>query len=107
MVVSTLSERDQAAIDWLLRSDEPGVRLQARRYLLGEDVTPDSAEIAHGPNASRLLAGQEADGGFGVHPYKKWSGAHWRLISLIELGISGPDERSVAAAQTVLAWLTS
>jgi hypothetical protein len=26
-----------------------------------------------------LLRGQRRDGGFGVHPYGKWTGAHWRL----------------------------
>ena len=34
-----------------------------------------------------LLAGQRRDGGFGVHPYRKWTGAHWRLVSLVELEV--------------------
>jgi hypothetical protein len=54
-----------------------------------------------------LLSGQREDGGFGVHPYSKWTGAHWRLISLVELGVSGPQQPAVAAAETVLGWLTS
>jgi hypothetical protein len=45
-------------------------------------------------------------GGFGVHPYKKWDGAHWRLVSLVELGIPAHEPRAVAAADQVLQWLT-
>ena len=58
-----------------------------------------------GPLVSRLLADQKADGGFGVHPYQKWMGAHWRLVSLVELGIPRGEPRAVAAAETVLDWL--
>ncbi len=53
-----------------------------------------------------LLAGQQPDGGFGRHPYAKWGGAHWRLVSLVELGVPPGEPRCVAAAATVLAWLT-
>jgi hypothetical protein len=42
----------------------------------------------------------------GVHPYKKWQGAHWRLVSLVELGVAPGEPRAVAAAETVLDWLT-
>ena len=52
-----------------------------------------------------LLAGQHADGGFGVHPYRKWTGAHWRLISLVELAIPPLEPRAVAATGQVLAYL--
>ena len=27
------------------------------------------------------------------HPYKKWQGAHWRLLSLVELGRTEADDR--------------
>ena len=53
-----------------------------------------------------LLSGQGRDGGFGVHPYRKWTGAHWRLVSLVELGIPPGEPRAVRAAGTVLGWLT-
>jgi hypothetical protein len=38
-----------------------------------------------------LLAGEWREGAEGrvrVHPYKKWGGAHWRLVSLAELGVT-------------------
>jgi hypothetical protein len=54
-----------------------------------------------------LLSGQQADGSFGVHPYTKWTGAHWRLISLVELGIPGKSRAARAAASTVLDWIAA
>src|SRR5256885_5599670 len=39
------------------------------------------------------------------HPYKKWQGAHWRLLSLVELGLTDADDRIVEAVNLVLQWL--
>lgn len=52
-----------------------------------------------------LLAGQAPDGGFGNHPYRKWTGAHWRLISLVELEVPR-DPRVMVALDRELDWLT-
>jgi hypothetical protein len=52
-----------------------------------------------------LLEGQLPDGGFGVHPYSKWKGAHWRLVSLVELGVQRTNRAARAAAKTVLDWV--
>jgi hypothetical protein len=52
-----------------------------------------------------LLKGQRADGSFGVHPYSKWKGAHWRLVSLVELGVPKSNRAAHAAASTVLDWV--
>jgi hypothetical protein len=53
-----------------------------------------------------LFSGQKPDGGFGCHPYTKWMGAHWRLVSAVELAIPAGDKRAVKASGTVLDWLT-
>ena len=95
-----------SAIDWLLASKEPGVVFQAKRDLHGEQDSPEVARVLEGPLVRRLLAGQQADGGFGVNVYGKWGGAHWRLVSLVELGVPAGEPRCVAAAETVLSWLT-
>jgi len=39
------------------------------------------------------------------HPYKKWLGAHWRLLSLVDLGLTETDDRIVGAVDRVLQWL--
>jgi len=99
-----------AALAWLLNSEEPAVRHLTRRDLLGdldgEAAAADAAGILEGPKVRALLAGQQPDGGCGVGPYSKWGGAHWRLVSLVELAAPAGEPRLVAAASTVLDWLT-
>ncbi|MBJ7354108.1 MAG: hypothetical protein JHC98_04720 [Thermoleophilaceae bacterium] len=108
MAAATSDLTADGAIDWLLAADEPGVRLMARRDLLGESVAAeDAAEVMSGPKVQALMSGQMPDGGFGVKPYSKWSGAHWRLVSLVELGVPPGEPNLLAAAETVLEWLTS
>jgi hypothetical protein len=102
-----LDEQPQAAVEWLLGSSEPGIRLLTRRELLGEEgANTDGPEVLAGRKVRRLLSGQRRDGGFGVHPYGKWTGAHWRLVSLVELGVPAGEPRAIGALETVLAWLT-
>jgi hypothetical protein len=94
------------AVEWLLGSNEPAIRYLTRRDVLGEDVEPDPEALLAGRKIRALLSGQGSDGGFGGHPYKKWTGAHWRLVSLVELGVPALNPQALAAAETVLAWLT-
>jgi hypothetical protein len=62
-------------------------------------------QIPQGQRLRALLSGQRADGGFGVHWYKKWAGATWRLVSAVELGVP-PDNQIVRhAANYVLSRL--
>jgi hypothetical protein len=100
-----MDQRTNAAVDWLLDSAEPAIRLMTRRDLLGEQAGDDAAEVLAGPKVTALLSGQQPDGGFGVHPYRKWTGAHWRLISLVELAVPPLEQHAVAAARTVLTYL--
>lgn len=95
-----------SAIEWLLASSEPGIVFQVKRDLLGEQDPPEAKRVLEGPWVRTLLAGQQTDGGFGVSVYGKWGGAHWRLVSLVELGVPAGEPSCVAAAETVLAWLT-
>jgi hypothetical protein len=101
---TTTDDTSRAAVDWLLSSAEPAVRLVTRRDLLGEEIE-DIDEVLEGAIVRTLLSGQRDDGAFGVHPYRKWTGAHWRLVSLVELAIPAGEPRAVRAAHTVLDWL--
>ncbi len=85
------------AVTWLLNSDEPAIGVLARRDVLGEPAEADAGLMLAGPRVTALLSGQRPGGGFGVHPYRKWTGAHWRLVSLAELGIPPPEPRAAAA----------
>ena len=93
------------AVAWLLAAKEPTVRELTRRELLGADSKPDPADVISGPWVSALLAGQRDDGGFGADPYRKWTGAHWRVVALAELGVPAGDPRVTAAAEHVLSWI--
>jgi hypothetical protein len=92
-------------MDWLLTSSEPAVRVLARRFLLGEDAALTSTDLQRSPYVRALLHGQRADGGFGNHPYAKWTGSFWRVIALVELGIPAGEPRAVAALRHTLPWL--
>lgn len=53
----------------------------------------------------RLLDDTSPTGWSSGHPYRKWQGAHWRLISLVELGeVDHPE--MVSMLDRVLDWLT-
>jgi hypothetical protein len=96
-----------SAVDWLLRSREPAIRGMTRRDLLDERDPDDVGRVLDGPIVRTLLAGQQPDGSFGNHPYRKWTGAHWRLVSLVELEVPAGEPRAMAALETVLDWLTA
>jgi hypothetical protein len=95
-----------ASVDWLLGSDEPAIVYLTRRDVLGEDAPYDPEAILGGPLVSALLDGQQRDGGFGAHAYAKWGGAHWRLVSLVELAVPPEEPRALRAVEPVLDWLT-
>jgi hypothetical protein len=93
-------------VTWLLSSSEPAIRGMARRDLIGEAEPRDLQDVLDGALVRGLLAGQQEDGGFGGHPYRKWTGVHWRLASLAELEAPGDDPRVRAALDNELDWLT-
>ncbi|MEQ7010610.1 hypothetical protein ABN028_30965 [Actinopolymorpha sp. B17G11] len=98
---------DEAAVEWLLDSEEPAVRLAVRRDLLDEPAEEDAERILTGPTVTALLSGQQPNGGFGGvgGPYAKWTGAHWRLVSLVDLGVPAAEPRIAAATEHELAWI--
>lgn len=97
-------------VAWLLRSVDPSVRYLAFTEVLGRtararEVREARDAIPRGPRVRALLRGQRRGGSFGSHPYSKWTGAHWRLVSLVELGIPAGHPAALRAAETVLGWL--
>jgi hypothetical protein len=52
----------RSAVDWLLASDEPAVRLLARRDVLGVQVATDPAHVLAGAKVTALPGGQRGDG---------------------------------------------
>src|SRR5215472_10834960 len=100
-----------SATSWLLESDDPSIQYLTLTEVLGEPNDSGEAKVARekipkGPNVRTLLGGEEDDGSFGNHPYSKWTGAHWRLVSLVELGIPTGYAPALKATDLVLNWLT-
>jgi hypothetical protein len=87
-------------VQWLLESQEPAIRRLARRDLLDEDT---HEPVMDGPKVRALLQGLDDTT---RHPYRKWDGAHWRLVELTELEATD-DERVEPAANRVLDWATT
>jgi len=54
-----------------------------------------------------LLSERCADGTIRLHPYAKWRGAHWVLVTLAELGYPEGDSSLDPLREQVLAWLLS
>src|SRR2546426_8739493 len=101
---------EDPAVNWLLESDDPSIRYLTLTEILNrpsdsKEVLAAKKQIPSGPIVKTLLSGQRADGRFGVHPYQKWTGAHWRLVSLVELGIPPGFLPAVKATDLVLKWL--
>jgi hypothetical protein len=46
----------------------------------------------------------EPDGRFGVNPYRKWDGGHWRLVSLADLRYPPGDKRLRPVIDAELDW---
>jgi hypothetical protein len=102
---------NERAIRWLLSSSDPSVRYFTHTDLLetpaeSEAVQASKRQIPNSERVQILLTGQHPDGGFGVHPYHKWTGAHWRLVSLVELGVPPGFAPALRAVEQELAWLT-
>src|SRR3989441_5248444 len=98
------------AVNWLRQSDDPSIRYLTLTEVLGKSKDSPEVEsvrnlIPQGPKVQLLLSGQRTDDGFGVHPYQKWTGAHWRLVALVELGIPSGFRPAVKATDLVLKWL--
>ncbi|MHB1907721.1 MAG: hypothetical protein ACYCQJ_02475 [Nitrososphaerales archaeon] len=105
----TKMKNNDYALKWLLSSKDPSIKYLARRDLLDEEESHLASirkEIIHGPRVRALLSGQKKDGGFGVDPYRKWIGSHWRLVSLVELAIPKENKQAQKAAEEVLVWLS-
>jgi hypothetical protein len=86
-------------VAWLLASSDPAVRNLARTDLLGEPF--DETAPLRSPRVQALLVAHRG------HPYgNKWRGAHWRLVSLVELGV-GAEPAVLAAVEQVLGWIAT
>ena len=83
----------------LTADPDPALRALARRDLCRESPPTDAA--LDSPLVQGLLSGITSDAA-PRRVYAKWSGAHWRLVSLVELGVPAGHPEAVAACDRVL-----
>jgi hypothetical protein len=79
-------------MEWLRESSDPAIR-----RLAGDS----GADVLASPRVQTLLDFPDA------HPYEKWWGTHWRLVSLADLGVPPGTDSVAAGVEQELAWLTS
>jgi hypothetical protein len=97
-------------LDRLLESDEPSIRLQIRLGVEQADeaeVTDLRDHVRRSPRVAALLSERKADGTINAHPYAKWYGAHWVLVTLAELGYPAQDQTLIPLREQTLDWLFS
>jgi hypothetical protein len=93
----------------LAASDDPVLAYKAR-LLAGLAADSDEAtalrgRIAASPMARALLSGREPDGTIRTHPYKKWQGPHWTLVSLALINYPPGDRSLQPMMDQVYRWL--
>jgi len=99
-------------VDELLESQEPSVRLKARKLVESDDRDSPGlrellTEIRSSPRVKLLLSERKPDGRIPHHPYAKWDGAHWVLAALAELGHPPGDRSLLPLREQVYQWLLS
>ena len=82
-------------VERLRREGDPSTRYK----LAGHREAPRLAsEIQRSKRVAALLSERGRDGRIARHPYTKWTGAHWVLATLADLGYPARGPVALAAA---------
>ena len=97
---------------FLSEHPDPIIRWKTIRYFSGKTFSilenqNKRKEIATSPIIQQLLKDQQADGCIPYHPYDKWSGSHWVLSILADLGFLEGDELLKPLLEQCYQWLLS
>jgi hypothetical protein len=90
-------------VERLLRDGDPSTRhkLAVRR----RDAARWSKEVQRSRRVAALLSERGPDGCIPRHPYTNWTGAHWVLATLADLGYPRGDRWLCPMRDQVLEWL--
>ena len=102
-----------AIIKRLLDSSEPSIRYKVRTGVLGEDGNEPAVKdlqdaIRISSRIQKLFANRRHDGQIEPvgHVYKKWTGAHWVLATLADIGYPAGDvSLGPVVDQVLCCWL--
>lgn len=90
--------------DWLLETEDTGIRYLAMRDLLKspENELSIARQASHQKGPIAVILDKMAPEGYWVQPgfgyYPKYTGTVWSIITLAQLGASAPDDTRVATA---------
>jgi len=88
----------------LLHEGDPSTRYKLSRAGTGQRRT-SRKEIQASARVAALLSQRERNGRIPQHPYTKWTGAHWVLATLADLGYPPGDRSLFPLRDQVLEWL--
>lgn len=99
-----------SVINKLLDTDEPSVRYKVMVHVLGHDAETAECqqlrqEIKTSPRVQKLLAECDVAGDAPPGPYRKWTGTHWVLANLADIGYPSGDETLIPLRQRIYKWL--
>ncbi|MFX0093667.1 MAG: hypothetical protein ACFFBD_18085 [Candidatus Hodarchaeota archaeon] len=99
-------------IGTLLNSEEPSIRFKLLVNVLDKDlesieIKKLQQEIKSSPRVRMLLSERSKENKIPFHPYKKWNGAHWVLVTLADLGYPPGDASLIPLREQVYEWLFS
>jgi hypothetical protein len=107
-----MNKKSTDIIKRLLKSPEPSIKYKTRVFVLGESKTSRTIrelqrEIKNSVRVGALLSHRDAHGRIEPvqHVYKKWSGAHWILASLADIGYPGDRKLTPVIDQVLEYWL--
>ncbi|MFO7625260.1 MAG: hypothetical protein R6V73_12990 [Anaerolineales bacterium] len=101
-----------AIIDALLESEEPSIRYKTLARVLGKAEDDPHTQLAReqvrgSARVAQLLSQRDANGRIPGGAYAKWTGAHWVLAALADLGYPPGDISLIPLREQVLSWLFS
>jgi len=93
-------------LDW----EDPCIRYKAMVNVLGHDPAAAECrelrqEVKTSPRVRALLSGRDPAGDMPPGPYRKWTGAHWVLADLADLGYPAGDETLIQLREEIYRWL--
>lgn len=93
-------------VEQLLTAGDPSTRYKLALAGLGnEDPSTLRVAIHQSERVIALLSERGLDGRIARHPYSKWTGAHWILAVLADIGYPSGDASLVPLREQVLDWL--
>jgi hypothetical protein len=91
-------------IEYLLKHGDPSTRYKLAVDGIGRRRTKRN-DIRTSARVAAVLAERDRNGRIPLHPYTKWTGAHWVLVTLADLGYPPGDHALWPLRDQVLEWL--